>query len=121
MTETDKSKLDMHAVRQHVLRVRCTNEERSNWLHKARSEERTLSDYVRCVLSNEPMRRRARPPEVDPALLAAIGRAGNNLNQISRALNVDRKAGRPIDLIAIRTLLITLDRQLAKVVKAHSR
>lgn len=54
-------------------------------------------------------------------LLAAVGRAGNNLNQIARALNVDRKAGRAIDLIAVRTLLMALDWQLAEIVAEHSR
>ena len=107
--------------RELVLRVRCTDEERDSWLHKARAEGRTLSDYARHLLSSEPMRRRARPPEVDPKLLAAVGRAGNNLNQISRALNTDRKAGRAIDLIAIRTLLVALDRQLADIIAEHSR
>lgn len=107
--------------RELVLRVRCTEEERDSWLHKASAEERTLSDYARHLLSSEPMRRRARPPEVDPSLLAAVGRAGNNLNQISRALNTDRKAGRALDLIAVRTLLIALDRQLADIIAEHSR
>src|SRR5690606_7699119 len=95
--------------------------ERSEWNRKARAEERSLSDYARHVLSQEPIRRRARPPEVDPVLLAAVGRAGNNLNQIARALNVDRRAGRPIDLIAVRILLMTLDRQLAEIVLEHTR
>ncbi|AXT36245.1 plasmid mobilization relaxosome protein MobC [Phaeobacter sp. LSS9] len=107
--------------RECVLRVRCSEEERESWLHKARAEERSLSDYARHLLSNEPMRRRARPPEVDPSLLAAVGRVGSNLNQISRALNTDRKAGRALDLIAIRTLLVTLDRQLADIIAEHSR
>lgn len=108
-------------VRQLVLRVRCTENERASWFSKANAEERSLSDYARHVLSIEPMRRRTRPPEVDPLLIAAVGRAGNNLNQIARALNVDRMAGRAIDLIAVRTLLMTLDRQLADVVLEHSR
>lgn len=107
--------------RQLVLRVRCSEEERDSWLHKARAEERTLSDYTRHLLSSEPLRRRAHPPEVDPVLLAAVGRAGNNLNQISRALNTDRKAGRALDLVALRTLLVALDRQLADIIAEHSR
>lgn len=107
--------------RELVLRVRCSQEERTSWLNKARTEECTLSDYARHLLSREPMRRRARPPEVDPKLLAAVGRLGSNLNQISRALNTDRKAGRALDLIAIRTLLVTLDRQLAEIIEKHSR
>ncbi|MFD1509261.1 plasmid mobilization protein [Lacimonas salitolerans] len=73
-------------VRDLVLRVRCTEEERSAWLLKARAQERSFSDYARHVLSAEPIQRRARPPEVDPVLLAAVGRAGNNLNQIARAI-----------------------------------
>jgi len=107
--------------RELVLRVRCSEEERDSWLQKARAEGRTLSDYARHLLSSEPMRRRARPPEVDPKLLAAVGRVGNNLNQISRALHTDRMAGRTLDLIAIRTLLVTLDRQLADIIAEHSR
>lgn len=108
-------------VRELVLRVRCTSDERDVWLRKARAQERSLSDFARHVLSSEPMQRRARPPEVDPVLLAAVGRAGNNLNQIARALNVDRKAGRAIDLIAVWTLLMALDRQLSDIVAEHSR
>lgn len=108
-------------VRQLVLRVRCNEDEHAEWLCKARAQERSLSDYARHVLSAEPVQRRARPPEIDPVLLAAVGRAGNNLNQIARALNVDRKAGHAIDLIAVRTLLMALDRQLAEVVERHSR
>ncbi len=111
----------LRVVRELVLRVRCTMDERDSWLRKARAQERSLSDYARHVLSAEPMQRRAGPPEVDPVLLAAVGRAGNNLNQIARAMNTDRKAGRAIDLIAVRTLLMTLDRQLAEVVAEHSR
>ena len=109
------------SVRELVLRVRCSEEERAAWLRKARAQERSLSDYARHVLSAEPMQRRARPPEVDTVLLAAVGRAGNNLNQIARALNIDRKAGRAIDLIAVRTLLMALDRRLAEIVTEHSR
>lgn len=77
------------SVRQLVLRVRCFEAERADWLRKACAEERPLSDYVRHVLSAEPIRRRARPPEVDPVLLAAVGHAGNNLKQIARAMNAD--------------------------------
>lgn len=116
-----KRKTTQRPVRDLVLRVRCTEEERFAWLRKARAQERSLSDYARHLLSGEPMQRRARPPEVDPVLLAAVGRAGNNLNQIARAINTDRKAGRAIDLIAVRTLLMTLDRQLAEIVVEHSR
>ncbi len=108
-------------ARELVLRVRCSESERAMWLHKARAQERSLSEYARCVLSSEPMQRRARPPEVDPVLLAAVGRAGGNLNQIARAINTDRKVGRTIDLIAVRTLLMALDRQLAEIIAEHSR
>ena len=116
-----KSKLGARAVRELVLRVRCSEEERTTWLRKAQAQERSLSDYARHVLSAEPMQRRVRPPAVDPALLAAVGRAGNNLNQIARAMHTDRKAGRRIDLIAVYTLLMALDRQLAEIVAEHSR
>jgi hypothetical protein len=91
-------------VRNMVLRVRCSEAEHANWMHKARAQERSLSDYARHVLSVEPMQRRARPPVVEPELLAAVGRAGNNLNQIARAMHTDRKAGRRIDLIAVYRL-----------------
>ena len=116
-----KRETTQRSVRDLVLRVRCSEEERAAWLRKARAQERSLSDYARHVLSAEPMRRRARPPEVDPVLLAAVGRAGNNLNQIARTMNTDRKAGRAINLIAVRTLLMALDRQLAEIVAEHSR
>lgn len=108
-------------VRKLVLRVRCSEAEHANWLQKARAQERSLSDYARHVLSVEPMQRRARPPVVDPELLAAVGRTGNNLNQIARAMHTDRKAGRRIDLIAVYTLLMAMDRELAEIVAEHSR
>lgn len=108
-------------ARDLVLRVRCTGAERAEWLRKASAEERSMSDYARCVLSAEPMRRRACPPEVDPILLAAVGRAGNNLNQIARAMNFDLRKGCAIDLIAVRTLLVALDRKLTEIIVEHSR
>ena len=37
----------MRIVRQPLLRVRCTENERADWLHKAHAEERSLSDYWR--------------------------------------------------------------------------
>ncbi len=116
-----RSKLKPRAVRKLVLRVRCSEEERATWLRKAQAQERSLSDYARHVLSAEPMHRRARPPAIDPVLLAAVGRAGNNLNQIARAMHTDRKAGRHIDLIAVYTLLMAVDRELAEIVAEHSR
>ncbi len=116
-----KSKLEARAVRKLVLRVRCSEEERATWLRKAQAQERSLSDYARHVLSAEPMLRRAQPLAVDPMLLAAVGRAGNNLNQIARAMHTDRKAGRRIDLIAVYTLLMALDRELTEIVTEHSR
>lgn len=67
------------------------------------------------------MQRRARPLAVDPALLAAVGRGGNTLNQIARAMHTDRKAGRCIDVIAVFALLMALDRELAEIVAEHSR
>jgi len=115
------SKPKLRERRPLVLRVRCSKIERASWAKKAAAEEQSLSNYVRHVLAAEPLRRRARPPKVDPVLLAAIGRAGNNLNQISRALNSDRKMGNPIDLIGLRTLLMVLNRQLAKTIEDHSR
>lgn len=116
-----KSEPKPRVVRELVLRVRCSEDERADWERKARAQELTLSKYARCVLSAEPLQRRAHPPVVDPMLLAAVARGGSNLNQIARAINTDRKAGRAIDLIAVYSLLMALDRQLAEIVAEHSR
>ena len=93
----------MRIVRQPLLRVRCTENERADWLHKAHAEKRSLSDYAHHALSNEPMQRRTRPPEVDPVLLAAVGRAGNNLNRVGETFGrLADAAGRAAEAISTR-------------------
>ncbi len=99
------------------LHVKCTREERERWLTKAHSHGVNLSDFVREFLDASRTSHRRPPPTIDPALIAQVARAGNNLNQIALALNLARKRQLDIDVIAVLTELVAVDRALNQLVR----
>lgn len=80
------------AERDRWVHVKVTADERDAWQAAAAAAGVTLSDMLRDAMAtrrvgrDRVVRRRA-PRRADPALLAAIGRAGNNLNQIAHWCN----------------------------------
>ena len=74
-----------------VITFRVYAQTRADWKAHARAAGLPLGDWIRQqVLADSDRRtlpKRKPPPAADPALLAAIARFGNNLNQIARAVN----------------------------------
>lgn len=103
------------------LHVRCSEEERARWKAKAGAHQMPLSEYLRAALDGAPSGRRRAPPAVDHRLLVQVARAGNNLNQIARALNAARRSGAPLDALAVLAELIEIDRALRAALESFSR
>ena len=71
--------------------LRVTAQTRADWKRRAQASGLPLGDWIREQVSSRTgrhmMPRRRPPPPAVPALLAAIARIGNNLNQLARAAN----------------------------------
>ena len=97
-----------------VVGVRIDSATLAAWSAQARASDLTIGEWARAmILGNQrslPVLRRPPPPAVDPALLAAVNRCGNNLNQIARATNRSGIQGQQLrELLAC---LIDLERRL---------
>ena len=75
------------------IRLRLKAEEHAAWHAQAEAEGITLSDLIRKRMGSarptgiEPKRQCRTGRKADPALLAALGRVGNNLNQVAKWAN----------------------------------
>ena len=80
-------------TRAATVRLRLRPAEQADWQAQAEAEGITLSDLIRKRLGSarptgiEPKRQRRMGRKADPALLAALGRVGNNLNQVAKWAN----------------------------------
>lgn len=105
--------------------VKTTPEERQRWHEMAAARGVTLADLIRERLSSDavgraPRRRRAAVPEApaaDPALLAALARVGNNVNQLARWVNIYK--GRA-DAIRVLAVLAAIERSLRALAASAS-
>ena len=76
-----------------TVRLRLKPAEQADWQAQAEAEGITLSDLIRKRMGSarptgiEPKRQRRTGRKADPALLAALGRVGNNLNQVAKWAN----------------------------------
>lgn len=91
--------------------IRLHPEELAEWKAEAIREGKNLSDLIRSKVKGavETGIQKGRLQEpiqvIDPALIRALGKIGNNLNQIARALNICAKEGTPIQIIEVLVLL----------------
>ena len=80
-------------TRAATVRLRLKPAEQADWQAQAEAEDLTLSDLIRKRMGSarptgiEPKRQRRTGRKADPALLAALGRVGNNLNQVAKWAN----------------------------------
>ena len=80
-------------TRAATVRLRLKPTEQADWQAQAEAEGITLSDLIRKRMGSarptgiEPKRQRRLGRKADPALLAALGRVGNNLNQVAKWAN----------------------------------
>ena len=79
--------------RNHRVDVRMTSDEHANLCRKATERGLSVSDYIRLtVLDSEPIAPKATPDQAAMIRgLAELPRIGNNLNQITHAVNLHRK------------------------------
>lgn len=105
-------------MRDKWLHVKLSESERTAWQAAAADAGVTLADLIRqrmgeaAEAKRKPTTRRRRmaAPAADPALLAGIARAGNNLNQLARWANTYRGAADQVQLLAA---LAAVERQLS--------
>ena len=100
-----------------VISVRIDQAALTRWQAQAHASDMTVGEWARIMIQGNqkelPVTRRPPPPAVDPKLLAAVGRIGNNLNQIARAANRNELPGQR-DLIAH---LIAINRKLDELLR----
>ncbi len=81
----------------------------SDWLRRAVDPRRAPLTGLRT-----PGRRLARR-QADPALVEAVGRLGNNVNQVARICNRGALAGRPADAVEVLRVLSLIERHLREL------
>jgi hypothetical protein len=90
------------------LTTRCTPAFRASVIAAAEQAGMSLASYVHSKLGGEPSRRAHRKPPLEAAqhaqIMAALGRSGNNLNQLLRRVNSYDFRGNPELLEMVRTM-----------------
>jgi len=81
-------------TRNSHIKVRVSDAEKQEWLTLADAAGLSVSDLIRAAMQQPiirapvPKRNRRPAPAVDPQLLRNLANAGNNLNQLARAVNM---------------------------------
>jgi hypothetical protein len=108
-----------------IVAVRCTADERADWDAQAAAAGVGRSDLIRARMAGAGAAtatgRRRRPAgpaadPVDPALLRAVARIGNNVNQLARWANTERGLDR-----SVLAELAAVEEQLRGLVAAVQR
>lgn len=87
------------------IHLRVSASERTAWQAKAEAAGLTLADLIRQHLGEarqvgrDPVRRPA-ARKADPALLTALARIGNNLNQVAKWANTHKSNADAVEVIA---------------------
>lgn len=90
------------------IELRIADETKRAWEDKASAAGLSLSDLIRIAVEGLPVRRRNRL-DTDPVLLRHLAQMGNNLNQLARWANRDRRG---VEAMAMIARLIEIDREL---------
>lgn len=74
-------------LRENVVKVRYNDDELAKVM--AAKKQPHLASWIRDKSLNESMN--VKIVTIEPSLIGAIGKIGNNINQIARAVNLDKK------------------------------
>ena len=100
-----------------VISVRIDQAGHTRWRAQAYASDMTIGEWARIMIQGNqkelPVTRRPPPPAADPKLLAAVGRCGNNLNQLARAANRHELP----DQRELLARLIDIDRKLDELLR----
>lgn len=105
----------MALLRPKWVHVMVNEQERSAWQAQAAAAGLTLADLIRQRLGDAkevgraPLKRRA-ARRADPALLAALGRIGSNLNQVARWANTYKGKAEAVQVLAA---LVSIEQVIA--------
>lgn len=107
------SQKQKHEPRDKWLNLKVSESEREQLKQLAQARDVTVADLVRQALDHRltgvaPKRQRL-TRATDPKLLAALGRIGNNLNQVGRWVNKYKSAA---DAVQVLAALSAIEREL---------
>ena len=74
-----------------------------------------LAKFIRESALGNVIVRRIHPPKVDKKLLQQIAYIGNNLNQLTHAVNSQKKKNEPLELLTIATELTLIRESLERI------
>ena len=105
-------------IKDKFIKLRVSETEREKWNAKAKAKGLTLSDYFRLLADEKPTNispvqqvKRRNFTKADPELLRQVAWAGNNLNQIARAVNSGES-------LKVLEQLISIERKLKELTNA---
>ncbi len=109
--------------RSHQSLIRWTDEEFTSVIDRADKSGLAVAAFMRAAVLREPGPRAQRRPPADHKalrqLLGEVGRIGNNINQIARALNTGEKANLPDLQQALRAYIDIRNRIFEALGKHH--
>lgn len=112
------------AVRDKIIRIRVTENE--NQKLKVNAEGRQVSPWLREMGLGTPPENIPKPvkgqkvaPTVDPLLIRELARIGNNLNQMARLANEQKKSGFDFDVLEVLAKLGVMHNELRMLREVH--
>jgi hypothetical protein len=114
--------MDADKKKSKLVHVKVTDAERKAWQLQAMLAGMTLADFIRqaigAKLSGIAPRNKRVSRRADPLLLAALGRVGNNLNQLARWVNTHKSA---IEVVLVLSALVAVEKILLSYCPAPGR
>mgnify|MGYP001159674667 CR=1 FL=1 len=102
--------------REKIIKIRVSESEYEELV--LRSSKPKLAQWMREFCLDAKVPRANKIPKVDPNLLRQIAAIGNNLNQIARQMNIEKR--QPIDRVLLTSALASIERQLSSIKKEHT-
>jgi len=101
-------------AKDRMLRIRLTDELYNMLSFKAEASNKTMSEYIRELINNSEVKSSNKNYG---ALLGAINKIGNNVNQIAHNLNIANNANKldEVDYDNILTSLLLIEQNLKSI------